>query len=184
MLTEQQQQPPSSESGEKSDESSEKYVIDKPEGDEKSEYDQEDGKRDDSEKVIRSDKKILGVKLPPGWEKHEGLCLCAKQDMGHKILMLLSNLDNGGHYFWHIKSGTIQREMPLWPKELKTPVIPPTRLAFLKKNLSQLRINNFLCFSLVQFPVVMEPTACSLSHSTPFTTIIQSPMAAATMATT
>lgn len=70
LLTEQQQQ--TSESGEKSDESSEKYVIDKPEGDEKSEYDEEEGKRDDSEKVIRADKKIVGGKLPPGWEKHEG----------------------------------------------------------------------------------------------------------------
>lgn len=33
-----------------------------------------------------------------------------------------------GPYYWHIKSGTIQREPPLWPKdedkakELKTPV--------------------------------------------------------------
>lgn len=32
--------------------------------------------------------------------------------------------DNGGFYYWHIKSGTIQREMPIWPKELKTPVLP------------------------------------------------------------
>ena len=70
LLTEQQQQ--TSESGEKSDESSEKYVIDKPEGDEKNEYEDEEGKRDDSEKVIRADKKIVGGKLPPGWEKHEG----------------------------------------------------------------------------------------------------------------
>lgn len=45
--------------------------------------------------------------LPFGWEKHE---------------------DNDGPYYWHIKSGTIQREPPLWPKEqltqsteLKTP---------------------------------------------------------------
>lgn len=29
-------------------------------------------------------------------------------------------LDNGGPYYWHIKSGTIQREPPVWPKE------PPT----------------------------------------------------------
>lgn len=48
-------------------------MIDKPEDDEKNEYDEEDGKRDDSEKVIRADKKIVGEKLPPGWEKHEGL---------------------------------------------------------------------------------------------------------------
>lgn len=33
--------------------------------------------------------------LPFGWEKHE---------------------DNDGPYYWHIKSGTIQREPPLWPK--------------------------------------------------------------------
>lgn len=50
--------------------------------------------------------------LPYGWEKHE---------------------DNDGPYYWHIKSGTIQREPPLWPKnqqderEPKTPVVhaPP-----------------------------------------------------------
>jgi hypothetical protein len=62
--------------GEKSDESSEKYVIEKPEDDDKNEYDDEDdGKRDDSEKTLRVvDKKIdiCGQKLPPGWEKHEG----------------------------------------------------------------------------------------------------------------
>ncbi|XP_055320911.1 protein Fe65 homolog isoform X2 [Sitodiplosis mosellana] len=34
--------------------------------------------------------------LPFGWEKHE---------------------DNDGPYYWHIKSGTIQREPPLFPKE-------------------------------------------------------------------
>ena len=72
LLSEQQQQQQTSENGEKSDESSEKYVIEKPEGDEKKEYDEEDGKRDDSEKVIRADKKYVGEKLPPGWEKHEG----------------------------------------------------------------------------------------------------------------
>lgn len=32
--------------------------------------------------------------LPPGWEKHE---------------------DNDGPYYWHIKSGTIQREIPTIP---------------------------------------------------------------------
>lgn len=37
--------------------------------------------------------------LPFGWEKHE---------------------DNDGPYYWHIKSGTIQREPPLFPKELIT----------------------------------------------------------------
>lgn len=34
--------------------------------------------------------------LPFGWEKHE---------------------DNDGPYYWHIKSGTIQREPPVWPKQ-------------------------------------------------------------------
>lgn len=37
--------------------------------------------------------------LPFGWEKHE---------------------DNDGPYYWHIKSGTIQREPPLYPKESAT----------------------------------------------------------------
>lgn len=37
--------------------------------------------------------------LPFGWEKHE---------------------DSDGPYYWHIKSGTIQREPPLFPKENQT----------------------------------------------------------------
>ncbi|KDR19882.1 hypothetical protein L798_06003, partial [Zootermopsis nevadensis] len=37
--------------------------------------------------------------LPPGWEKHE---------------------DNDGPYYWHIKSGTIQREPPATPPNSKT----------------------------------------------------------------
>nr|XP_008192626.1 PREDICTED: protein Fe65 homolog isoform X4 [Tribolium castaneum] len=36
--------------------------------------------------------------LPPGWEKHE---------------------DNDGPYYWHIKSGTIQREVPVLPESEK-----------------------------------------------------------------
>lgn len=40
--------------------------------------------------------------LPPGWEKHE---------------------DNDGPYYWHIKSGTIQREPPEEFKEKNTPNI-------------------------------------------------------------
>lgn len=70
-LTEQHQQT-SDKNGEKSDESNEKYVIDKPEGEQKDEYDEDGVKRDDSEKVMRSDKKMTSEKLPPGWEKHEG----------------------------------------------------------------------------------------------------------------
>jgi amyloid beta (A4) precursor protein-binding family B protein 2 (Fe65-like) len=37
--------------------------------------------------------------LPPGWEKHE---------------------DNDGPYYWHIKSGTIQREVPVLPESEKS----------------------------------------------------------------
>jgi hypothetical protein len=68
-LTEQQN---TSECGEKSDESCEKYVIEeKPEG-VKDEYDVDGSKRDDSEKVKDDDKRNVVEKLPPGWEKHEG----------------------------------------------------------------------------------------------------------------
>lgn len=49
----------------------EKYVIEKPEG-VKDEYDEDGGKRDDSEKVKCADKKNGIEKLPPGWERHEG----------------------------------------------------------------------------------------------------------------
>ncbi|XP_058054788.1 protein Fe65 homolog [Anopheles bellator] len=63
------------------------------------------GRREDIEAIEDKDKT---KDLPPGWEKHE---------------------DNSGPYYWHIKSGTIQREPPVWPKdasyrELKTPSIP------------------------------------------------------------
>lgn len=58
--------------GEKSDEICEKYVIEKPEGIKNDEYDEESGKRDDSEKVTFTDKRNGIEKLPPGWEKHEG----------------------------------------------------------------------------------------------------------------
>lgn len=73
---------------------------------------------DDEEKYDRSERKSkdsfedkdLNKDLPFGWEKHE---------------------DNDGPYYWHIKSGTIQREPPLWPKgndgkELKSPSSSPT----------------------------------------------------------
>lgn len=43
--------------------------------------------------------KDANTDLPFGWEKHE---------------------DNDGPYYWHIKSGTIQREPPLFPKESGT----------------------------------------------------------------
>ncbi|XP_035794828.1 protein Fe65 homolog isoform X2 [Anopheles albimanus] len=68
----------------------------------------ENGKREDIEAIEEKDKT---KDLPPGWEKHE---------------------DNGGPYYWHIRTGTIQREPPIWPKdgtnrELKTPCMPIPR---------------------------------------------------------
>ncbi|XP_050308122.1 protein Fe65 homolog isoform X2 [Anthonomus grandis grandis] len=50
------------------------------------------------EEIISPDEEWIGKKhvLPPGWEKHE---------------------DTDGPYYWHIKSGTIQREMPLFDSE-------------------------------------------------------------------
>ncbi|XP_050093460.1 protein Fe65 homolog isoform X2 [Anopheles aquasalis] len=76
-------------------------------GDEGEEGD-EKGKREDIEAIEEKDKT---KDLPPGWEKHE---------------------DNGGPYYWHIRTGTIQREPPVWPKdgtnrELRTPAscMPP-----------------------------------------------------------
>lgn len=72
---------------------------------------EEKGKQEDVEGIEEKD---VNKDLPPGWEKHE---------------------DNDGPYYWHIKSGTIQREPPLWPKdapkELKTPVISPNPSPFL-----------------------------------------------------
>uniref|UniRef100_T1GDP0 WW domain-containing protein n=1 Tax=Megaselia scalaris TaxID=36166 RepID=T1GDP0_MEGSC len=79
--------------------------------------DEEDDDKDNDKSDEEKGKKevIEGIEdkdatkdLPPGWEKHE---------------------DNDGPYYWHIKSGTIQREPPIWPKqpvkELKTPVNGP-----------------------------------------------------------
>lgn len=40
----------------------------------------------------KESKELEDISLPPGWEKHE---------------------DNDGPYYWHIKSGTIQREIPM-----------------------------------------------------------------------
>lgn len=49
--------------------------------------------------------------------------------------------DNDGAYYWHIKSGTIQREPPIWPKdkpvELKTPVSSTNPQQFLTTSKSQ-----------------------------------------------
>ncbi|XP_063708541.1 amyloid beta precursor protein binding family B member 1-like isoform X2 [Culicoides brevitarsis] len=69
---------------------------------------EEKGKQEDIECIEDKD---ANKDLPPGWEKHE---------------------DNEGPYYWHIKSGTIQREPPTWPKEqtkeLRTPVLPPPNI--------------------------------------------------------
>ncbi|XP_055631903.1 protein Fe65 homolog isoform X2 [Toxorhynchites rutilus septentrionalis] len=69
---------------------------------------EEKGKQEDIEGIEDKDKTN---DLPPGWEKHE---------------------DNGGPYYWHIKTGTIQREPPAWPKEppkepAKTTAVPTPR---------------------------------------------------------
>jgi amyloid beta (A4) precursor protein-binding family B protein 2 (Fe65-like) len=48
--------------------------------------------------------------LPPGWEKHEGILSY------YCFVLTFSNIyfisDDDGPYYWHIKSGTIQREPP------------------------------------------------------------------------
>ncbi|XP_049540194.1 protein Fe65 homolog isoform X2 [Anopheles darlingi] len=77
-------------------------------GTDEAEESDEKGKREDIEAIEEKDKT---KDLPPGWEKHE---------------------DNGGPYYWHIRTGTIQREPPVWPKdgtnrELKTPCMPIPR---------------------------------------------------------
>uniref|UniRef100_A0A8D8BKZ1 Protein Fe65 homolog n=1 Tax=Culex pipiens TaxID=7175 RepID=A0A8D8BKZ1_CULPI len=66
----------------------------------------EEDKQEDIDAIEDKDKTN---DLPPGWEKHE---------------------DNGGPYYWHIKSGTIQREPPVWPKE------PPTTQELTKTNVT------------------------------------------------
>uniref|UniRef100_A0A336L526 CSON003423 protein n=1 Tax=Culicoides sonorensis TaxID=179676 RepID=A0A336L526_CULSO len=69
---------------------------------------EEKGKQEDIECIEDKD---ANKDLPPGWEKHE---------------------DNEGPYYWHIKSGTIQREPPTWPKEqtkeMRTPILPPPNI--------------------------------------------------------
>ena len=49
--------------------------------------------------------------LPPGWEKHEGtfsFSFCAITFSNNFLFCS----DDDGPYYWHIKSGTIQREPP------------------------------------------------------------------------
>ncbi|XP_049825299.1 protein Fe65 homolog isoform X2 [Aethina tumida] len=55
-------------------------------------------KKSPPEKLKTPEKDWDGCELPPGWEKHE---------------------DNDGPYYWHIKSGTIQREIPIIATEDK-----------------------------------------------------------------
>lgn len=78
------------------------------------EIDEENKKEFGKENIENIEDKDRNTDLPMGWEKHE---------------------DNDGPYYWHIKSGTIQREPPLWtkdaPHELKTPIIPSNSHQFL-----------------------------------------------------
>lgn len=64
------------------------------------EEEEEKGKQEDVEGIEEKD---ANKDLPPGWEKHE---------------------DNDGPYYWHIKSGTIQREPPVWPKDAQELISP------------------------------------------------------------
>ncbi|XP_046432329.1 protein Fe65 homolog isoform X4 [Neodiprion virginianus] len=68
-----------------------------------------------SEDIDAVDSEDKDENLPPGWEKHE---------------------DNDGPYYWHIKSGTIQRE----PPEAPLPSKSDSRRSLVKDNDS---INNF-----------------------------------------
>lgn len=55
------------------------------------------------------------VSLPPGWEKHEGDYQILIYYGLHMIKFTICYFifsDNDGPYYWHIKSGTIQREAP------------------------------------------------------------------------
>ena len=49
-------------------------------------------KQDEEEVEVVVRRRPKPKQLPPGWEKHS---------------------DEGGDYYWHVKSGTIQRERPL-----------------------------------------------------------------------
>lgn len=88
--------------------------------------DEEKGKREDIDGIEDKD---ANKDLPPGWEKHE---------------------DNNGPYYWHIKSGTIQREPPLWskeqPKELKTPVASQHFLSTAKSPMNNSSFNAISSF--------------------------------------
>ncbi|XP_055707039.1 protein Fe65 homolog isoform X1 [Phlebotomus papatasi] len=78
------------------------------------EDDEEELEKGRKEEVEGIEDKDANKDLPPGWEKHE---------------------DTDGPYYWHIKSGTIQREPPVWPKdpprELKTPILSTNPQQFL-----------------------------------------------------
>lgn len=99
--------------------------------DDEEEDEEEKGKQEDIEAIEDKDKTN---DLPPGWEKHEGSIYLPGSSKFHGIKYSFLNFtfpDNGGPYYWHIKSGTIQREPPVWPKEppkeLKTPIAPTPR---------------------------------------------------------
>lgn len=51
--------------------------------------------------------------LPPGWERHEGKWKWLKFSLFlYSVLSTFCVVDNDGSYYWHIKSGIIQREPP------------------------------------------------------------------------
>lgn len=62
--------------------------------------------------------------LPPGWQKHEGGYHLGSLDCTIEIrsiyyAMFLFCSDENGPYYWHVKSGNIQREPPEAPPHSK-----------------------------------------------------------------
>ncbi|XP_037913861.1 protein Fe65 homolog isoform X2 [Hermetia illucens] len=93
------------------------------------EEDDDDEEKCKKEEIEGIEDKDGNKDLPPGWEKHE---------------------DNDGPYYWHIKSGTIQREPPTWPKcaskEPKTPTTLPSNQHFAAPNSRSPNNNSFQSF--------------------------------------
>lgn len=94
--------------------------------DEEEEEDSEE--KGNKESIEGIEEKDANKDLPFGWEKHEGRFLIKAISKHNNYNTVIDIIDNDGPYYWHIKSGTIQREPPLWQKnqtqakELKTPV--------------------------------------------------------------
>lgn len=89
-----------------------------------------------------SEEKDLNKDLPFGWEKHE---------------------DNDGPYYWHIKSGTIQREPPLWPKgnDAREPQSPTTSNA---SPVFAVRMPNGMPPEMIGSSVTRSSTSCALDQ--------------------